>query len=149
MEYGEVLKHLSPCGLDCVRCADYEHGEIKQLSTRLVQLLGTYGGVAKIKAETKPLFNNFSQFEEILISFSHVSCSGCRGENVQCFIECAAKTCHKEKGVDFCFQCNEFPCDKQFTDRFRLRERWIQRNNRMKEIGVVEYYYEQVKLPRY
>ncbi|MEW6425830.1 MAG: DUF3795 domain-containing protein, partial [Bacillota bacterium] len=83
MEYGEVLKHLSPCGLDCVRCADYEHGEIKQLSTRLVQLLGNYGGVAKIKAETKPLFNNFSQFEEILISFSHVSCSGCRGENVQ------------------------------------------------------------------
>lgn len=37
MEYSEVLKHLAPCGLDCVRCADYEQGEIKKLSTKLVR----------------------------------------------------------------------------------------------------------------
>jgi len=30
MDYNDVLKHLSPCDLDCMRCADYEHGEIKQ-----------------------------------------------------------------------------------------------------------------------
>jgi hypothetical protein len=147
MEYNEVLKHLAPCGFDCVRCADYEHGEIKQLSSRLVQLLGNYRPVAKMKAEKNPVFNGYPQFAEVLTCFSNASCSGCRGENVQCPIICSARNCHKEKNIDFCFQCNEYPCDKQFAGR--LRERWKYINDRMKEIGVVEYYYEQVKLPRY
>ncbi|KAF1084044.1 hypothetical protein SPSYN_02956 [Sporotomaculum syntrophicum] len=148
MEYSDVLKHLSPCGLDCVRCADYEQGEIKQLSSRLIQLLGNYKPVAKMKTEKQPIFNDYPQFNEILKSFANGICSGCRGENVQCPITtCAAKTCHKDKSVDFCFQCAEYPCDKQFTGR--LRDRWRYINDRMKEIGVVEYYYEQVKLPRY
>lgn len=147
MEYDEILKCLAPCGLDCGRCADYENGEIKDLSIRLVQLLGNYRRVAEMKAETKPLFNNYSQFEEMLTSFSQASCSGCRGENVLCPIACTAKTCHREKGVDFCFRCGEYPCEKQFTGR--LRERWRKINDRMKEVGVVQYYYEQNELPRY
>ena len=147
MEYSDVLKHLAPCGLDCTRCADYENGEIKQLSSRLVELLSNYGRIAKMKVEIKPLLNDYSHFEEILNYFSKASCSGCRGENVKCFINCAAKTCYKEKGVDFCFECNEYPCYKQFKGL--LGERFKKLSDRMKEIGVVEYYYERTKLPRY
>ncbi|HUW65281.1 MAG TPA: DUF3795 domain-containing protein [Spirochaetia bacterium] len=148
MEYEEVLGHLAPCGLDCARCADYEHGEIKLFSQKLVQLLGNYGRLAQMKAEGMPMFNGYPQFKEILDGFTQASCSGCRGDNVQCpLTTCSAKTCSKEKGVDFCFQCSEYPCDKQFSGR--LRDRWKQINDRMKEIGVVEYYYEQVNLPRY
>ena len=148
MDYDDVVKHLAPCGLDCMRCADYEHGEIKQISSRLIQLLGNYRPVAKMKIEKNSIFNGYTQFEEILTSFSNDSCSGCRGENVKCPIAtCSAKNCYKEKNVHFCFQCNEYPCEKQFTGR--LRERWRYINDRMKEIGVVEYYYEQVKVPRY
>lgn len=87
MEYSDVLKHLSPCGLDCVRCADYEQGEIKQLSSRLIQLLGNYKPVAKMKTEKQPIFNDYPQFNEILKSFANGICSGCRGENVQCPIK--------------------------------------------------------------
>lgn len=147
MEYEEVLKQLAPCGLDCGRCADYENGEIKHLSSSLIRLLGSYERVAKMKAEARPLFNNYAQFEDILTAFSRASCSGCRGENVQCFIICAAKTCHKEKGVDFCFQCDEYPCEKQFSSR--LRERWRERNDRMKDLGVVQFYCEQKENSRY
>jgi len=50
-------------------------------------------------------------------------------------------------GVDFCFQCREYPCDGQFEDR--LRDWWRTINDRMKEIGAVAYYDEQSKLPRY
>lgn len=148
MKYEEVVKRLAPCGLDCSRCADYERGEIKELSEKLVQLMGNYRPVAKMKMEKHPFFGNYQHFEEILDSFSRASCSGCRGDNVQCPLStCSAKTCHKEKGVDFCFQCNEYPCDRQFSGR--LTERWRKINDRMKEIGPVEYYYEQAKLPRY
>jgi len=148
MEYGEVLKYLSPCGLDCARCADYEQGEIKQLSSRLVELLGNYGRVAKMKEELNPIFKNYPVFAEILKNFAGASCGGCRSENVQCFIVCEAKDCCREKGLDFCFQCGEYPCEKQFSGR-RLRELWKKKNDRMKEIGVVQFYNEQKNLPRY
>ena len=58
------LKHLSPCGLDCQRCADYEHGEIKQISSRLAQLLGNYRPVAKMKTEKEPIYNGYSQLKK-------------------------------------------------------------------------------------
>ena len=149
MDYQEVLKHLAPCGLDCGRCADYENSEIKHLSSKLLPLLGNYGRVARIKEGTKPVFQSYAQFEEILSSFTKGICGGCRSENVQCPITCAAKTCYKEQGVDFCFQCKQYPCEQQFSSSGGMRKGWIERNNRMKEIGVVAFYEEQNKAPRY
>jgi len=26
--------------------------------------------------------------------------------------DCATLNCVKEKGIDFCYECNQFPCDK-------------------------------------
>jgi len=148
MEYEDVVERLGACGLDCSRCADYQNGEIKLLAQRLVQVLGNYERVAQMKAIDKPIFNNYAYFKEILDSFAQASCSGCRGDDVQCpLTTCSARTCVKEKGVHFCFECNEYPCGKQFSGR--LRERWRNINDRMKEIGVVEYYHEQLKSPRY
>lgn len=56
---------------------------------------------------------------------------GCRSDNLRCPIECHAKTCHRQHGMDFCFECNEYPCDKQFEGK--TREKWLERNNRMRE----------------
>jgi hypothetical protein len=147
MDYEDIVKRLAPCGLDCARCADYDKGEIKELSLKLSSLLRNYGRVAKLKSDGVPAFANYPQFEEILTLLSNGSCGGCRSENLRCPIDCRAPTCHKEKGVDFCFQCSEYPCENP-TDR-RLIDRWKQRNDRMKEIGVVQFYEEQSKLPRY
>jgi len=147
MDYHEVLTNLAPCGLDCSRCADYQKGEIKELSSKLLKLLGDYERLAKIKSEKKPEFAGYAQFKEILTVFSEAACGGCRSENCLCPITCVTKTCHKEKGVDFCFQCVEYPCQRQHNPI--LRKRWMQNNNRMKEVGVVRFYEEQVKAPRY
>ena len=143
-----MVKCLAPCGLDCARCADYEYGEIKQLSLRLLELLGNYKALAKIKKDSNPVFENYPQFFDVLNSFSQASCSGCRGDNVKCPLStCSAKICQDEKSIDFCFQCDEYPCEKQFSGR--LRDRWIYINDRMKEIGAVEYYLEQLRQSRY
>ncbi|MDA8335287.1 MAG: DUF3795 domain-containing protein [Peptococcaceae bacterium] len=116
---------------------------MKLLSQRLSQMLGNYERVAQLKIEGKPVFSHYSHFEEILHSFAHASCSGCRGDNVQCLVVgCSAESCYREKGVAYCFQCDEYPCDRQFTST--LRERWKERNDRMREIGVIEYYHEQI-----
>lgn len=50
MEKGEVIGKLSVCGLDCSRCADYENGEIRSLSSKLSELLNGYERVAKMKS---------------------------------------------------------------------------------------------------
>lgn len=147
MEKREVIGKLSVCGLDCSRCADYENGEIKTLSSKLSELLSGYERLAKMKAENNPVFNGYPEFDGILSHLAKGSCGGCRSENVKCPLECRAKTCGKEGKIDFCFECEEFPCAEQFEGK--LRERWIERNMRMKEVGVENYYIEQGKLPRY
>ncbi|MTV50094.1 DUF3795 domain-containing protein [Heliobacillus mobilis] len=147
VDYNQAKSRLAPCGLDCSRCADYDSGEIQQISSRLTELLGNYRRLAAIKANTFPVFQNYQQFEDVLSYFSQASCSGCRGENVKCPINCPAQTCHKEKGVDFCFQCDEYPCDKPFPDA--IENRWRTLNDRMKKIGVEKFCIEQDKKPRY
>ena len=147
MDYSDVKFRLAPCGLDCSRCADYVHGEIKEVSARLIELLGNYGRLAVMKKGARPVFDHYQQFHDLLKEFSGAGCTGCRGDHVLCPIECSARFCHKENHVDFCFQCAHYPCDRQFSGK--LRDRWLFINNRMKEIGPVAYYEEQANLPRY
>lgn len=147
MEKCEIMGKLSVCGLDCSRCADYEKGEIKDLSAKLFDLLKGYERVAKMKAENDSVFTGYPEFVDILSHFAQGTCGGCRSAKVKCPLECRAKTCGQEGKIDFCFECEQFPCQEQFAGK--LRERWIQRNIRMKEIGVENYYHEQSKLPRY
>lgn len=147
MDYQQIVKEIAPCGLDCQRCAAYSQGEIKELSAQLLSKLGKYERLAKIMSAKQPAFAQYQSFKDILTFFSQASCDGCRSNASACPVDCLAKTCHKEKGVDFCFQCKEFPCTGQNNPM--LRKRWLQKNNRMKEIGVVEFYHEQKKLPRY
>lgn len=147
MKKSEVINELSVCGLDCSRCADYENSEIRSLSSKLSELLNSYTGLARLKAENNPIFKGYQEFVQVLNHFAEGTCGGCRSNNVKCPIDCHAKACGRERGIEFCFECDEFPCDKQFEGK--LRERWIQRNNRIKEIGLENYYIEQSKLPRY
>ncbi|HWR30739.1 MAG TPA: DUF3795 domain-containing protein [Negativicutes bacterium] len=147
MEYNEAVKRLAPCGLDCSRCANYENSDIKTASALLIDRLGNFERLAKMKEDAFPVFKGYPQFHAVLSSFAEASCSGCRGDHPVCLPQCAAKTCHRENNVDFCFQCVQYPCDKQFTGK--LRERWLFINDRMKEIGPEAYCEEQAKLPRY
>ena len=147
MTYNEVVQKLAACGLDCNRCADYQDGETRALSTRLLSLLRSYNRVAEFKSIMNPAFKEYGKLKELLEVFAHVSYGGCKSKNIKCPIDCHAKNCHKEKELDFYFQCDELPCEKQLESQ--LEERWIAKNQRMKEIGVVNFYIEQSKLPKY
>jgi len=57
-------------------------------------------------------------------------------------------TCYQEKGVDCCFRCDEFPCQETNFDP-HLERRWLQMQNRMKEIGVEAHYEETKDQARY
>lgn len=96
----------------------------------------------------EPKFSKYSDFKEFLTILSSGNCSGCRKEQCKLFKSCNVRGCSEVKHVDFCFQCEEFPCNKTGFDE-HLYNRHISINNRMKELGIESYYEEIKDLPRY
>ena len=49
------------------------------------------------------------------IDTSHLPCDGCRQIKCDCISIngiCKTFTCVKEHDIDFCYECNDFPCEK-------------------------------------
>jgi hypothetical protein len=147
MTYGEIKKNLAPCGLNCAKCMAYAEGDIKRHAAELRRLLGGFDTYAERFSKFAPVFSGYAAFKELLAHFAGGSCRGCRSGDCL-FPNCGVGPCSRAKGVDFCFQCGEFPCEKSNFDP-NLKERWIKMNTRMKEIGVEAYYEETKELPRY
>jgi len=77
----------APCGLDCHNCNVYEENITDEVKIKMA--------------------------EYRKISPDEVVCKGCRVENGKCLYangDCATWDCTQEKGVTYCFECDEFPC---------------------------------------
>ena len=78
----------APCGLACFNCVVYLANEDEEIRNR----------VAK----------QFNMEPE------DVGCKGCRAEGGNCPVlptKCRVYPCAEQKGVKFCCDCNDFPCD--------------------------------------
>jgi len=147
MEYQDILNDLAPCGLSCGKCFAFAQGAIGSHSRELLRLLGNFDVYAERFSDFQPEFKEYPSFKKLLQYFSRPGCAGCR-QGVCLYPNCGVTACYREKGVDFCFQCHEFPCDKSNFDP-HLKKRWIAMNERMKEIGVEGYHEETRDDPRY
>lgn len=81
-------KMTAPCGLACFNCVVYLAKDD-----------------IKIRKRVAKQFN---------IPLEKVYCKGCRAVKGKCPVvsmECRVYPCAKKKGVKFCFECKEFPCD--------------------------------------
>ena len=145
MDYEHIKLRLAPCGLHCGKCFTFIDGDISKLSTRLKESLGNFDVYAErfVDLLNEPVFNKYSDFKELLNYFSSAKCGGCRQEKCKILKSCQVRHCHEKKGVDFCFQCSDFPCENTGFDK-HLHERSVNINIRMKEIGV-EKYYDEIK----
>ena len=88
------VRHMTaPCGLDCFNCPVY------------------------LATENEKLRNAISQ--RMQLPPEKCVCTGCRGEDGYCPVEllngatkqCDVYRCIQEKGLSFCFECADFPCD--------------------------------------
>ena len=147
MADNEILDSLAPCGLNCKKCLANTEGAIKDHSIALKNLLGSFDRYAERFSAFMPAFKNYPQFKELLDFLTQGNCNGCRKGDSK-YPTCGVAKCYQEKGVDFCFQCSEYPCDKTNFDP-ELKQRWLQMNNRMREIGIAAYFEESKDLPRY
>ena len=78
----------APCGLDCFNCEIYE----ENLTSDFAQLIHDKLGIPK----------------------HEIPCKGCRQQDGNHYHlppeGCATLDCAKAKGVDFCCNCDDFPC---------------------------------------
>ena len=93
----DYFKLTAPCGLDCFNCAFY-------------LAPGDPAALKQVEAWA----------EQLSIPVDIMNCNGCRTHSGRIPLQqhlfgeahrCAAYECAKEKGVDFCGQCDTFPCD--------------------------------------
>jgi len=81
---------VAPCGIGCFNCELYSENVTSQMQARISQL-------TKIPAKK-------------------ILCNGCTRGDRCLFLKLQGKSCKtldcvNRKGVDFCFECSDFPCD--------------------------------------
>jgi hypothetical protein len=88
----------APCGIDCWNCPVYLAQEDVGLKSKIAQNMN--------------------------IPIEQTSCRGCRDEKgVIPFLNmnepCKVYRCTNEKGIGFCYECSDFPCDSlhPFADK--------------------------------
>jgi hypothetical protein len=88
----EVKKELlSPCGLYCGVCAIYIAHRDNNLKFKQILL---------------PVYKAFAK------TVDDIACTGCLSEGTVFPVcnKCYVKDCTNEKGIDGCYQCDEWPC---------------------------------------
>ncbi len=85
MDYEQMT---APCGLDCFNCVVYLANENPDMRAMVAEKMG--------------------------IPLEQAGCRGCRGENGKCSVipmPCRVYSCAEKRGVMFCCDCSDFPCD--------------------------------------
>ena len=115
-------KIVAPCGIDCFNCEVYEENVTEEFQNRISML-------TKIPKES-------------------ITCKGCI-DGSQCLFlhisgkKCKTLECVKKQGVDYCFNCDHFPCEhlmpianeaEKYPHNIKLYNLCL-----MKKIGVDEW----------
>jgi len=147
MNHDELVRVVAPCGLDCGRCLSNPQSPISGLSRDLRGQLGGFAALAGRFAGMDPVFANYDGFADVLDRLADAGCTGCRSG--QCLLSsCKVGACVAERGVDWCFQCAQFPCQDTGLPPLLLN-RWKMNNERMRDVGPEAYFAAMRKEPRY
>jgi hypothetical protein len=85
----------------------------------------------------------------VLSFYSLQTCPGCRDGETQCTLEnCFIRKCTLEKNINFCAECDEFPCNKVELPQVFINK-WKSSGNRIKEIGLEQFFAEEKIAPHY
>jgi hypothetical protein len=132
---------FGPCGLLCEKCFAFDNGPIQHNAAQLKINLGEFDNYAGrfVTLLNEPVFAKYPDFKEVLNLLSKGNCKGCRKQECHLFGNCKVIECYKGKGVDYCYQCTEFPCGNTGFDE-NLEQRWLKINKKIREIGLEDYY---------
>ena len=145
----QIKASLAPCGLNCEKCFAHVDGDIRRYSLKLKEKLGNFDIYAQ-KFETllgDSIFKKYPDFKEMLDYFASEHCRGCRNEQCKLFKNCGVRGCHQEKYIDYCYRCEEFPCNRTNFDK-HLYQTWVRLNEKIKKTSIEQFYEKTRTLPR-
>ena len=133
----EKYGYVSCCGwYDCALCA-YHTGDIVDAVRNLLAFVEKYRSMELI-AKVHDAYN----YDEFSIGLrwlaSREPCKGCRfGGGWSWWPDCPVRDCIIEKELDFCYQCQNFPCNRLKEEPLLSEKNWIiEANNMMKDIDM-------------
>lgn len=129
---------IAYCGLYCRICA--VRSRVPQLATKLDKTLKA-DGWEYFGEFMEPNFNIFWGVLRNLAAYE-TTCPDCRGGCGD--PDCAIRICAKERGVDFCSLCADFPCEK-IEGLAKSYPNLIADARRLAEIGPEKWRTEQEK----
>lgn len=142
-----MLRLIAPCGLLCYTCDAMKDGVINEAAKKLLYVLGSYDSFLKSSPGSRPIAEKYNDFKEVLEYLADVKCNGCREDHCM-DANCIVPECVKNQKIHFCYECKDFPCAKTgFPDG--LKEKWIRKNNKIKEIGIAKFFEEERNIPHY
>lgn len=150
MNRAQLLEKIAPCSLLCHTCGAYKNGLICKTASQLFKYMD---GVKEFYEKHNPSqVEKFIIFYENLENYSKGSCPGCRnGEHCGCSIKgCFILKCTMEHNVDFCGECEEFPCNKTnilFDDE--VYKQWLCGNQAIQREGIEVFWEENCRNPHY
>lgn len=137
-DYEKESELIAYCGIYCRLC-DYYTGRIRDSVKDLLEIVKSHSEL-KLFADTAKAFDfeNFVKGLEWLSNETSPCIGGCRGGGG--WGDCPFRKCCIEKGLKFCFECEDFPCDmvKQYGNRVKVL-------NEIVELGVENWIRKQLK----
>jgi len=86
---------------------------------------------------------NYDEFFKVLkwLASQEKPCKGCRFRGGwSWWPDCPAHDCFTKKGIDFCYECSDFPCKKLKEEPLLEHKRAIiEANNQIKSLGIEKY----------
>ena len=145
----EMINAVGPCSIMCYTCFGYLEGGIRKHAACLHELYkGCYEGHVNVYKDnlTKERIEKLNRiiiFNEMLQElYNKPGCEGCQsnnGEHGGCIAGCKIPKCSKEHDVNFCADCEEFPCRKICVPE-SIRQIWLDGNNYIKEHGIEQWF---------
>ena len=154
----ELLHAVAPCSMMCHTCPGCQGGAIEETAKKLLKYFEGYYEFndTMLPEQYRGWLEQFDRFRAYLGKYARRSCPTCREtpENGRgCIENCPVRSCYKGKGVDFCAECDEFPCEKAknfFMNHHPIvAEDWEKGSVRIREIGIVAYFEERKEISHY
>jgi len=123
---------VSYCGLYCGCCVMEEARVLSDALRKRIEFFGKY------EDQVPELRGNWRSFMKVLEFFGQ-KCNGCRhgGRDPNCRI----KVCAQERGVFFCGECDDFPCEKigryekSIEEIMKMgMEKWLEKQQRKTKV---------------
>lgn len=131
-------EYVSCCGrYHCALC-DYHKGTIVKAAKKLLPLVETHNSL-RIMADLYGTCN-FNEFVKGLrwLASKDKPCKGCRfGGGWSWWPDCPVRNCTIQRGVQFCYQCEEFPCKKLSEEpMLKSKKGTIEANYQIRSLGI-------------